>query len=309
MTIPHFSVVIPVYNGGATIGSALASVIGQTDNDFEIIVVDDGSVDDSLAVMLNIAASDTRIRVVSQANAGVASARNLGVNLARGELIAFLDADDRWRPEKLARHRLHHAARPDTGVSFARIAFRETGDRHDETARTHSTVPAHPLTLTDLLGENPACTAPHMVPTRACFDQAGGCCQGMNHAEDQEWLARVAVSEWGVTGIDALLVDYHMSPSGLSSDVDQMHAGWTRLARTHLGPDEFATAEAIYCRYLARRALRSGAGAGTALHFAVRGLACSRSAFFNDRRRGGLTLAAALVSPLIPGTVRARLFA
>lgn len=309
MSTPHFSVVIPVYNAAATIAATLASVVAQTDTDFEIIVIDDGSSDDSLAVILAIAAQESRIRLVSQANAGVAAARNLGIELAKGELIAFLDADDRWQPEKLARHRLFHASHPRIAVSFAQIAFREAGRRGCHQFRTCSTVPEHSLTLQDLLGENPVCTASNLVVTRHCFTAVGAFLKGMNHAEDQEWLARAAAAGFAIKGMNELLVDYHLSPGGLSSDLESMFAGWLLLASRYLCEEELAPAEAIYCRYLARRALRSGAGSGLALRFALRGVARSRAAFFNDLRRGGLTFAAALVGPLIPGAVRARLFA
>ena len=97
-------------------------MLDQTDPGFELIIVDDGSVDNSLAVALAIAAIDDRIRVVSQQNAGPAQARNLGIELARGTLLAFLDADDIWHEEKLACHRAFHSVDPAAGVSYARIA-------------------------------------------------------------------------------------------------------------------------------------------------------------------------------------------
>ncbi|WP_052723252.1 glycosyltransferase family A protein [Methanosarcina barkeri] len=94
-----FSVVIPLYNKEPHIKRALDSVINQTVQDFEIIVVNDGSTDKSADVVKSF--SDARIRLINQKNAGVSVARNRGINEAKSELIAFLDADDEWMPDYL----------------------------------------------------------------------------------------------------------------------------------------------------------------------------------------------------------------
>jgi glycosyltransferase involved in cell wall biosynthesis len=95
------SVVIPAYNAGQTLDQTLASARGQTHRHLEIIVVDDGSTDDTAAVAATHVAEDPRVSVISQANAGVAAARNAGVAAARGEFIAPLDADDLWASSKI----------------------------------------------------------------------------------------------------------------------------------------------------------------------------------------------------------------
>lgn len=93
------SVVIPLYNKASTINRAVDSVLAQTITDWELVVVDDGSTDNGAALVL--AYSDSRIRLVTQTNAGVAAARNKGAELAANELLAFLDADDYWSPAHL----------------------------------------------------------------------------------------------------------------------------------------------------------------------------------------------------------------
>jgi glycosyltransferase involved in cell wall biosynthesis len=97
---PRVSVVIAVYNGAPTVGRALASVFAQTYADYEVIVVNDGSTDDTAAVLARIG---DRIRVITQGNRGLSAARNAGVRASTGEYVAFLDDDDEWMPEKLAR--------------------------------------------------------------------------------------------------------------------------------------------------------------------------------------------------------------
>jgi glycosyltransferase involved in cell wall biosynthesis len=98
---PLVSVVVPVFNGAATIDETLASVLAQTFTDFELLVIDDGSTD---ATAQRVSAlTDPRVQLHSFPNAGLAASRNRGIRLARGEFIAFIDADDLWTPDKLAR--------------------------------------------------------------------------------------------------------------------------------------------------------------------------------------------------------------
>src|SRR3982751_2380169 len=97
MELPLVSVIIPVHNGAKYLRAALESVLAQTYSPFEVIVVDDGSVDDSGV----IAQSFNDVRYIHQANQGVAAARNHGIEAARGDFFAFLDQDDLWTPEKL----------------------------------------------------------------------------------------------------------------------------------------------------------------------------------------------------------------
>jgi glycosyltransferase involved in cell wall biosynthesis len=95
---PLVSIIMPCYNGETYIAEAIKSVLGQTVRDFELIVVDDGSTDQSPCVLERYRG---RIRVVRQRNRGVSTARNVGIEQSRGEFIAFLDADDYWAPEFL----------------------------------------------------------------------------------------------------------------------------------------------------------------------------------------------------------------
>ena len=119
------SVIIPCYNYGSFLGEAIRSVQRQAITDLEIIVVDDGSTDNTPEVVGSI--GDRRVCYVRTTHRGISAARNEGLSLARGEFIAFLDADDRWRPEKLSRQLAVMEAEPDIGGVFANfVRFDET---------------------------------------------------------------------------------------------------------------------------------------------------------------------------------------
>ncbi len=100
--MPAVTVVTPVWNAAGTLEEAVASMRAQTRGDWEMILIDDGSVDESRALAERLAAGDGRIRVIGwSANRGAAAARNAGIRAARGRYVAFLDADDLWHPAKL----------------------------------------------------------------------------------------------------------------------------------------------------------------------------------------------------------------
>lgn len=109
------SVIIPVYNGAATVGRALESVFAQSFTDYEIVAVNDGSTDETASVL---AGYGDRIRVVTQSNRGLPGARNAGIRVASGEYFAFLDDDDEWMPEKLARSVAMLDQDPDCALAY-----------------------------------------------------------------------------------------------------------------------------------------------------------------------------------------------
>jgi glycosyltransferase involved in cell wall biosynthesis len=111
------SVVIPVHNGERYLEQAVESALAQTFQDFELLIIDDGSTDGSRAIMDRYARRDVRIRVLSQANRGVSAAGNLGFEEARGEWVARLDADDLFLPEKLERQIAFIRQHPDVRIA------------------------------------------------------------------------------------------------------------------------------------------------------------------------------------------------
>jgi glycosyltransferase involved in cell wall biosynthesis len=116
---PLVSVIIPVYNGARFLRAALESVLAQTYRNFEVIVVDDGSVDDSGV----IAQSFPEVRYIHQTNQGVAAARNHAIEVARGEYFAFLDQDDLWTADKLKLQIAYLLSHPEVGYTLTQQSF------------------------------------------------------------------------------------------------------------------------------------------------------------------------------------------
>lgn len=111
-----FSIIIPLYNKAAYIEKAVHSVLSQTFNNFELIVVDDGSTDNGPEIVKSLLLTDYHSQLITQANQGVSTARNNGVKVAKGDYIAFLDADDWWEPTFLEQMNLLINAFPAAGI-------------------------------------------------------------------------------------------------------------------------------------------------------------------------------------------------
>ncbi|MCP4635728.1 MAG: glycosyltransferase [Methyloversatilis sp.] len=118
MNLPHVSIIMPCYNAAAHLARSVGSVQAQTFDDWELVAIDDGSGDDTAARLAAMAADDPRIRVFTQPNGGVSRARNRGLSEARGRCIAFLDADDDWHPDFLARMTGALRAEPDAVLAY-----------------------------------------------------------------------------------------------------------------------------------------------------------------------------------------------
>lgn len=127
------SIIVPAYNCEPYLAAALQSIQNQTYFDLEIIVVDDGSTDDTLNIARQIASDDARVRVITQANSGKpAATRNAGLRIATGEFVAFLDGDDVYLPEKIERELAVLQAQPDVDIVFCDVVqFQSDWQRPD----------------------------------------------------------------------------------------------------------------------------------------------------------------------------------
>ncbi len=216
----HVSVIIPAYNAEAFIVDTVNSALGQTYRDLEVIVVDDGSKDGTLAAL---APFGDRIRVHQQANGGVAKARNTGVGLATGTWVAFLDADDLWLPEKIARQL---ASGPEPMSYTDRWNIGERGDLPEQQS-TITRMRAGDL-FVPLLREGNFITNTSVMLRRDLFEQLGGFYTGLNGTED--WDLWIRVAEHHAIGLVAEpLVKYRFHGGSISRNYERMSRERTQV--------------------------------------------------------------------------------
>lgn len=189
------SVIIPLYNKAASIGQTLRTVLGQTFQDFEVIVVDDGSTDGGSDVVC--AVDDARIRLVCQPNAGVSAARNRGVSEARGEFVAFLDADDLWRPTYLETQFALTCKYPDCAVFATNYEFRDAEGRTSPTILRRLPFAGEDGILTNYFEvasySHPPLWTSAVIVRREAVEAIGGFPVGIRSGEDLLTWARLAV--------------------------------------------------------------------------------------------------------------------
>jgi glycosyltransferase involved in cell wall biosynthesis len=211
--VPEVSVIIPAYNASRTIGTTIESVLAQTFTDFELLVIDDGSQDDTADVVSSVA--DPRVRCISTENGGVSVARNRGLDLAAGSYVAFLDADDAWRPTKLERQHLAMRETPDVGLCFA------SAELVDDDLRPIGMDPAvarSNYTEALLLEGNIVAGGGSAVMARtSVVEQAGRFDTALSQCADWELWLRMSVMTRFLP-LHETLVLYRAAPGTMSSD-------------------------------------------------------------------------------------------
>jgi glycosyltransferase involved in cell wall biosynthesis len=293
---PMVSVIIPAYNAAEFLPATIASVQGQTFSDWELLIINDGSTDDTVTVVRQYQETNHNIHLIHQLNQGVSTARNLGVENSKGQIIAFLDADDQWLPHKLQQHLEHFKSNSRLGVSFAQVEIlTQTGEPTGQVSSSRLTN----LQPEYLLSENPTTTTSNWVVRKEVFAQVGGFSPDMSYSEDLEWLLRViCTGNWEIVGINQVLTRYRTSSAGLSSNLYRMEAGWNQLVEKakvyapQLIEKHFALAQALHLRYLARRAFRLKLPAEVGVDFMSRALVSDWWLLFHQPRRSLLTLGA-----------------
>lgn len=185
--MPKVSVIIPAYNAMSYLPETLESVFGQTFTDLEILIVNDGSLDDIVEWASQI--GDSRVKFISQANQGVSAARNTGIIKAQGEYIAFLDADDLWEPTKLEKQVHCLEANPTVGLAYTWTNFiDEFGQSTGVSIFSH----AEGNVWQEIVVRDMVSTGSSTMIRAECFDKVGLFDSDLCVGEDRDMWTRIA---------------------------------------------------------------------------------------------------------------------
>lgn len=300
------SIVIPAYNSSRYLPETIEHVLSQTFSDYEVLVINDGSTDNTAEIATRYSQQDSRVKLFSQNNQGLSGARNTGIQIAQGEYIAFLDSDDHWLPHKLAAHMDHFARLPNLGISFGRIEFMSFDGkptRRFSNSRLVNLTPKH------LYYENSIVTPSNAVIRRSVLEQIGLFDRTLRVWEDIDLFLRAASKGWKVEGIDQVLVRYRTNQAGLSSNFYLMEEDWQQFSNRvqqyepELVNQHYHKAKAASLCYLARRSLRLGQSSEIGLDFINRALKSDWTIILREPRRTILTIVALYGNYLIPGLI------
>ena len=210
------SIIIPTYNAGQYIEEALASVFAQSFQDFEVIIIDDGSTDDTAQKIKTL--SDPRILYVYKENQGPAAARNYGLNLVRGEYIAFLDVDDLWESHKLEMHLNLMKSFPLMGMSFSwfQILFDQPIQRFESPWFTPPKKQI--LSFGDFLERNWTGHSSSVVLRTQCMRDCKGFDESLYTGEDYYLWLQIAQRGWGIGFLPEALSIYRRRTGSLTVD-------------------------------------------------------------------------------------------
>lgn len=208
------SVIIPTYNRAEKVVRAIDSVLRQTYKDFEIIVFDDGSTDNTEEVIGAI--TDKRLVFIpGKINRGAGAARNEGVKHAKGKYIAFLDSDDEWLPEKLEKQLEYIKCHPEVGMVYGKMHVIDS-EREGDFPNAGIEGELEGNIYLWLLRRN-TIGAPTMFIKKECFDAIGGFDESLKCLEDWEFSVRFA-KEYRIGYIDEPLIVVHSTAGGVSSN-------------------------------------------------------------------------------------------
>ncbi len=213
---PLISIIIPAFNAGAVISQSLASARAQTCSDFEAIIVDDGSTDDTVARAKQFAEADARFTILPHANAGVSAARNAALEKARGNFIAFLDADDVWLPEKLSRQMERLKKNPAVNFIFTNYFIwdgeKNLGLRYSRPEKMPLKNLDRKLIFFCLFGISSVMVKRELILRAGHFDPE------FSYAEDWDFWLRLSESGLRAEGIFEPLMRYRVWPGNVSKN-------------------------------------------------------------------------------------------
>ena len=224
------SIVMPAYNAGDTIRASIQSVLDQTYQKFELIIIDDGSTDATADIVRDFCDA---VRFVTQENGGPAVARNHGIELCQYDWVTFLDSDDLWQPHKLERQ-LQRAQETTAAIVYTNVRNFGAGDRVGE-FRNLPPMPQGDV-FVDLLRDNFVTLSTVMIRRDVLLD-VGGFRPEMTGTEDWDLWLRLAEQGQEFAAISEPLVDYRWLDDSFSRNNDLMTTMRTRTVRQMLQTD------------------------------------------------------------------------
>jgi glycosyltransferase involved in cell wall biosynthesis len=232
--MPRVSAIIPAYNAARFLPTSIESVIRQTYDQWEIVVVDDGSTDDTREVVSSYAHRlGDKLRYVYQPNAGLPAARNTGIRNAQGDLVALLDADDIWLPTRLERSVAAMDADPEIGLVHGRFERVNLEGKHMDNLQ-----PSFPVQhLSGRISGRIYTREVHLgCPTvtfrKSCIEKAGWFDETMRATEDRDLWFRIAL-HYKVGFINETIASYRVSAGSMSSDPERMFKWQTFFVEKH----------------------------------------------------------------------------
>ncbi len=213
MSTPAICVALPVYNAGRYLEAAVSSILGQSFRDFELIAVDDGSTDDSLARLQRLAATDARMRVISRPNTGLSGAINDAWRAGTAPLVARMDADDIAFPERFARQAAHLAAYPEIAALGSAVVYLDPAGRPvKDCPRPLSHAEIEPALLR---GDGGSLIHPVVVLRRSALEAIGGYRMDVPFVEDLDLFLRIA-KVGRVANLPEPLLYYRVHPQSMN---------------------------------------------------------------------------------------------
>lgn len=228
MSAPRVSILTPVYNGERYIAQAIESARAQTFQDFELIIVNDGSTDNSSEVIRPYL-TDPRIRYLEQRNGGVAAARNAALRVAKGQYIGFLDQDDLWLPEKLKLQVQYLDDHPDVGLVHANQSYIDSDGRHKRIHFDDGFTKVSGWCFRDQFIKNRIAVLT-VLARKSVLDRIGPLNETIPGGDDYEMWLRIS-KHFPIGHLDQVLAHYRMHESNVSNDN-------FRMTRTDLGAIE-----------------------------------------------------------------------
>ena len=210
---PAISVVLPVYNAEAYVSEAVESILAQSFTDFELIAINDGSTDGSGAILRGLAARDTRIVLVERPNDGLVSALNEGIESARAEFIARMDADDVAMPERFALQYARMVKEPELAVLGCLIRWMDRVGNIIELANQ----PLTPKAIARCLEQGCPVAHPTVMMRRGAVLKVGGYRKAFPHAQDYDLWLRVSDLGYAIANLPQPLLNYRIHDANVSA--------------------------------------------------------------------------------------------